>query len=445
MFEKIAGAFFRTGSIKQTVEETGINEYKVRRALITLGLWDSQRSREVQELLDQGLRKEDIAKKLFLSEKGVESYMPYIRGAYCENKTRDSLDCKNYRARMKTAAENQVVTNSNIQKGGIREVRLNDTEGLRVYMIKLSLDLDYADIDVLRKYGKAKEGITRTILVPSSMQLNALNYAIQKCYGWQNSHLHHFVLSGEKFAEITKGDLDEWKRLSGVYFRCYYIFDDDADDFYYLDNYDGRRSFKTWLKKKYRGWHNYDPVSERLEAVRKNASDIKIPKGTPGETAAEQLLFALSEFGGDELLERLELKDIFVLGNEFYYEYDYGDGWTVRIELLDEYVNRYVSPEPSRQGSETVLMDENGYDCSDPYIEGEPREPVRKVMAELSPVCIDVDGMCVFDDVGGIHGFCEFLKGLHGIENDHGYVEEDIEWAKSLGWRPVMPKAETIL
>ena len=445
LFEEISGAFLRTGSIRQTVEETGINEYKVRRALITLGLWESPRSREVRELLDQGMKKEVIAKRLFLSEKGVESYLPYTRGSYYGKETRDSFDSKNYRKRMKTAVDRQVVANEKIPKGGLKEVRSIDMESLRVYMIKLSLDLDYADIDVLRKYGKAKEGITRTILVPSSMQLNALNYAIQKCYGWQNSHLHHFVLSGEKFAEITKGDLDEWKRLAGVYFRCYYIFDDDADDFYYLDNYDGRCSFKTWLKKKYRGWHSYDPVSERLEAVQKNTSDVKIPKGTPGETAAEQLLFALSEFGGDELLERLELKNVFDLGHEFYYEYDYGDGWTVKIELLDEYINRYMVPGPSPQKSETAMMDENGHDCFDPDIDEELRKTIRQVMVDLAPVCVGADGICVFDDVGGIHGFCEFLKGLHGIENDHGYVKDDLEWAKSLGWRPVMPKVESIL
>ena len=445
LFEEIADTFLKTGSIKQTVEETGFNEYKVRRVLITLGLWKSQRSREIQELLDQRLKKEDIAKRLFLSIKGVESYMPYTRGAYYGKETRDSFDSRNYRKRMRTAVDRQVAVNETIQKGGNREVKFNDLEGLRVYKIKLSLDTEYADTEVLRKYGKAKEGITRTVLVPSSMQLNALNYAIQKCFGWQNSHLHRFVLSEETFADITKGDLNEWKRLAGVYFRCYYIFDDDEDDFYYLDNYDGKCSFKTWLKKKYRGWHNYDPVSERLEVAQHNAAEVEILKGTPGETLAEQLLYALAEFGGEELLERLELKNVFDLDNEFYYEYDYGDGWTVKIELLDVYVNRYAAPAPTLEGFETVLMDENRYDCSDPDIEGELREPVRKVMAELSPVCIGADGMCVFDDVGGIHGFCEFLKGLHGIENDHGYVKDDLEWAKSLGWRPVMPKAESIL
>lgn len=43
---------------------------------------------------------------------------------------------------------------------------------------------------MLRRYGESISGdsITRDILIPSDMPLHNLHYAIQKLFGWQNSH-----------------------------------------------------------------------------------------------------------------------------------------------------------------------------------------------------------------------------------------------------------------
>ena len=235
MFEAIREAFLRTKSIDRTVEETGINEYKVRRALLTLGLWESGRSREVKALMEMGLSKQQIADKLHLTIKGLESYMPYSRGAYLLDETQDSVDSKNYRERMRTAKGKQVKTMK--RKGG--NTNMNDFEELRnlkVHKIKLSLETHGDELEVLRKYGKAKDGITRTILVPSSMQLNRLNYVIQKCFGWENSHLHRFVLGDEDFKRITGNDLEKWKSLAGKVFRCHFA-DGGNDDYYRYWNF----------------------------------------------------------------------------------------------------------------------------------------------------------------------------------------------------------------
>lgn len=456
MFDEIEEVYLRTRSIDETVAATGINEYRVRRTLITLGLWESKRSREVVQLRDRGLSVEEIADRLCLSTKGVESYLPYSRGAYLSNATQNSVNSKNYRERMKIAIGRQVAINQKIEEKGEIKVNFNDMEGLKVYKIKLELDTAYADIEVLKKYGKVKEGITRTVLVPSSMQLNRLNYVIQTCFGWENCHLHHFVFSDKTFEELTKGgDPEEWKKLAGVYFRCYYTFDND-NDLYYLDDYDGRCSFKTWQKKKYKNLYNYSPKSESVRAVKNIASYIDFEENGLRNQALKKLTRSakkiydlkrtLAEFGGEELLERLEIKDVFALDDEFYYEYDYGDGWRVRISLLEEYENRYKAPESPVPGFVVVpVTDENRMEDADPNVDGELRETVRKVMATLVPVCIEADGYSVFDDVGGVHGFCEFLKGLHGIDNDMGYQPEDMEWARSLGWRQRMPKPENVL
>ena len=442
MFDEISNAFLRTHSIDKTVEETGINEYKVRRVLLTLGLWESERSKEVKALMEQGFTKDQIADRLHLSIKGLESYMPYIRGAYFEKETGNAKDSRNYRDRKKNALDTQVKKQIYIPTNKEGDNVMYDSENLtniKVYKLKLSLEMEDTELDVLRKYGKADEGITRTILIPSSMQLNRLNYAIQKCFGFQNSHLHHFVLSDDDFNRMTDNDLDKWKSLAGKVFRCCFT-DGDNDDYYYLDDYDGSCSFKTWLKRKYQDTSIYHPHSESEEAIQKELQYVKI------QEKYDDIKYSLLECGGDELLERLKVCDFFGLSNEFFYEYDYGDNWRIKIELLDEYENKDKGPESDIPGFYVMAVtEENKYKDSDPDGEGELKESVRKVMATLAPVCLEVDGLPVIEDVGGVSGFCDFLKGLHGEKNNHGYVKEDIEWARSQGWNGRLSKADKLL
>lgn len=58
---------------------------------------------------------------------------------------------------------------------------------------------------------------------------------------------------------------------------------------------------------------------------------------------------------------------------------------------------------------------------------------------EKKPICIVADGVCLVDDVGGIHGFVDMLEDLHGKDVD---VAEAVRaWAKEMGWtgRAVKP------
>ena len=81
-------------SILETAKATGISTVKVRKILITEGLWQSNTSIKIGELLSQGMTTEEIADRLYMSVKmcrpiclmkeaytGVENYlrMPYVR------------------------------------------------------------------------------------------------------------------------------------------------------------------------------------------------------------------------------------------------------------------------------------------------------------------------------------------------------------------------------
>ena len=80
-------------------------------------------------------------------------------------------------------------------KGGEEEMT-QIREPSRMIRLRLELDtdgLDYERRKNLVKYGKVAEGLIRDVIMPDTMTLHSLHYLIQKCFGWQNSHLHHFA------------------------------------------------------------------------------------------------------------------------------------------------------------------------------------------------------------------------------------------------------------
>ena len=59
--------------------------------------------------------------------------------------------------------------------------------------------------------------ITRDILVPADITLHALSYAIQRSFGWQNSHLHCFKFPAAVFQEMTGGKEEPWDDVYAKY------------------------------------------------------------------------------------------------------------------------------------------------------------------------------------------------------------------------------------
>ena len=51
--------------------------------------------------------------------------------------------------------------------------------------------------------------------------------------------------------------------------------------------------------------------------------------------------------------------------------------------------------------------------------------------------------MNLVDDVGGIHGFCEFLEAINGDDPKEKKFYKT--WAMGLGWTGRMPKPENVL
>ena len=92
---------------------------------------------------------------------------------------------------------------------------------------------------------------------------------------------------------------------------------------------------------------------------------------------------------------------------------------------------------------EQVFHSTEVYDQSNNQITGALRDQIAKVVTSKRPVCVAADGLDLIDDVGGIHGFCNFLLSIHeGTEEEKSEMKK---WAAGQGWTGRRVKPENIL
>ena len=214
-----------------------------------------------------------------------------------------------------------------------KDVAMRKTVHLHMELVDSKVVDD--ELGMLAEFGKVQESISRDILVPSSITLHSLHFAVQRAFGWQNSHLHHFELPEETYHKLTGGMFQRWGELCGIYFR---MPTDDMEDLYWDDDYDGTKSFRTWLRKKYCGPYTYEGYSELYLECQKELLnfytnyprvDVRVPFETflknpsgnmiekqisPKEATIAELERSL-DFGGNlqSLLERLTIADVLFL------------------------------------------------------------------------------------------------------------------------------------
>ena len=298
LYNDIIQTYQEIGSVKETAKKLGTYPIKVRRVLITEGLWHSNTSVQIGSLYKGGLSATDIAKQLFISEKNVQSYLPYTRGQYGGDKrSEEAIRSDEYRERMNVAESSQVnkkrVSNDlevnynnemgeiSMQKLDVINERNTQLAGERPvpYAIRLHLELDMSDksmdeqeLSILSEFGKMENGITRDIIVPGDITLHALHYVINRAFGWQNSHLHSFRPYEEDYNRmIGRGMLTEWAKLTGMYFR---FPSNDYKDIYWDDDYKASISVKNWLRKKYTGPYYYGGTREYYYICQEDVNEL---------------------------------------------------------------------------------------------------------------------------------------------------------------------------
>lgn len=515
-------------SIRAVATKLGLSRTKVRKILVTLGVIQSPITETAKKLKEQGMSLIDIADKLGVSIATVSTYLPYDTVIYNgEAKSPNAVRIDRYRERLKNVADTQVHHTERKNIEGDTDMDIKEQK-FKVYKLHLELDTEGADFEALKKYGKVKNGITRDVLVPADMTLHALHYVIQRLFGWQNSHLHHFELTENVFLKFTDNSFMKWSDYCGIYFR---FPSDDMDDIYWDDDYNGDVSVKTWFRRKYSAIYQYHGISEHFMEARYELNEFisenKTIRVAPPfdewmnmsekekktvriknieDVTCEEIDFSFENGDTAELLERLSISELLTeksietapdvteaferyqvslskfkklhnqmingndidywktmtkldgkalpITNELLYQYDYGDGWEVKITLTDEYYSDDTWEHMHNGLTVVPITDEDSYDDQTPFyrngepVEGELHDQICTVVAYRKPLCIAADGLPVLDDVGGIGGFCGMLLGLHS-KPCGGYPYENAEetkvWAAGMGWTGRMNKPEKIL
>lgn len=142
--------------------------------------------------------------------------------------------------------------------------------------------------------------------------------------------------------------------------------------------------------------------------------------------SGDQVCQQIEEYIESILSEQIDAPDIQALPmpvtDLLLYNYDFGDDWKIRITASEN------CPDLVESGRITQAeLDRANVKCREAY----------------RPVIIARDGEMLVDDVGGLHGFADFLekinpelKGLDPEEKEEARREkkEYLTWAKSLGW-----------
>jgi len=295
--KKVVKQYNAGKQIKEIALKLHTSKVKVQRILITEGLWTSKRTEQVGELWEQGLSVKEIAERIGIDVRTVQTFLPYRRGQYGLEETGDSRLSKEYRERMNTAEEKMVLKEAAgnddaavtsdllVRENEIKRIRetgdkAEDKTGVKieektatvkrkngagtgsVFRLKFELvdhfynradedfGMDPEEREEFLRLAKAKNGISREALVPGSMNLHAMHYMIQKLFGWMNGHLHNFCLSEYDFNVLTGGRVGGWRNLCG---SLLHFPSDDGADFYWDDDYKMGQSVKAWYKRKYTG------------------------------------------------------------------------------------------------------------------------------------------------------------------------------------------------
>ena len=166
LYEKVIGEFKNKLSVKEIASKLQISIVKVRRILITEGLWRSRSSDEIGKLYKQNYSVKEIAEALHMTEKNVQAYLPYSKGVYgLDDKSESAAWSDDFRKRNKRAAYAQVVPSATENEIVKRQEKLDMekewvTSNLPI-AVKLHIELEANDvseqnISTLKKYAKMK-------------------------------------------------------------------------------------------------------------------------------------------------------------------------------------------------------------------------------------------------------------------------------------------------
>lgn len=314
LYQRIIMAYKQTGSVDRTAEICGTYAIKVRKVLITEGLWHSKKSDAVNSLRNRGYSASEIAETLGMDEKNVQFYLPYADPTFSSDKHSSQARVSDFRGRGRKAAEGNLFREgikspekqktgkakkvdkadrtekaeavekvkgleetakgkrhdkiptpekAGVRKKAKRKIVPDDWSAYRLHVELVrnnylsaaederELFRDEEDVVSLRKLLKTRSGIFRDVIVPGKMSLHQLSYVIQELFGFMNNHLHHFSLPKALLGRLTNGEVSKWAEMCGSLLRVPVV--EDFSDLYWDDDYHQGKSLRNWKRSKYIG------------------------------------------------------------------------------------------------------------------------------------------------------------------------------------------------
>ena len=99
---EIVEYYKKCDNLKETSAAFGIGWQKVRKILITEGVYTSETAEKVQKMHKLGANVEEIAKKLKINKSTVNSYLPYVKTVYNkENPSKSAIKSRKWREKNK--------------------------------------------------------------------------------------------------------------------------------------------------------------------------------------------------------------------------------------------------------------------------------------------------------------------------------------------------------
>lgn len=102
---QVVEAYRKSGEVKQVARELGMSPLKVRKLLISAGVFRNPQVKLVEKLWDEGCSVVEIQKRTGLGRASVYSYLPYQKGAYKTDAIAVSPNAKRIRTLRKRKEE----------------------------------------------------------------------------------------------------------------------------------------------------------------------------------------------------------------------------------------------------------------------------------------------------------------------------------------------------
>lgn len=102
LIDVIGGIYAKTGELSKTAEEIGLSPIKVKKILITGGLYENDTAKEVLRLYEDGHSPFEIQEITGLGKSAVNGYLPYTKAPYRTNEV--SLNAERIRIYRKRQA-----------------------------------------------------------------------------------------------------------------------------------------------------------------------------------------------------------------------------------------------------------------------------------------------------------------------------------------------------